>query len=186
MARKAKFAREDVELLVMRAARKLFSELGFESVRMQDVAEATGVNKRVLYELFSDKERLYLAVLSDVSREFASVYETWLKRCEFMTVADLYSGAFELVLDHRELTRLLACEWLNETIQGMRLLATYQVFRESARKIAAEMEPGVEPKIKEYEILFEALIGRSSLACASPNHGLDEIRALGKKLFQLI
>lgn len=44
----------------------VFAERGFHATSMNDVADAAGVTKPVLYQHFSSKRDLYLALLSDV------------------------------------------------------------------------------------------------------------------------
>jgi AcrR family transcriptional regulator len=45
------------------AARRVFGTAGFHSVSMDDVAERAGVTKPILYDHFSSKKDLYLALL---------------------------------------------------------------------------------------------------------------------------
>ena len=47
-------------------ARAVFAERGFHSTSMNDIAEAAGVTKPVLYQHFSSKRDLFLEVLEDV------------------------------------------------------------------------------------------------------------------------
>lgn len=48
---------------MLQAAHQLFAERGFGDVTMDDVAEAVGVTKPLLYNYFGNKEQLYLAVM---------------------------------------------------------------------------------------------------------------------------
>ncbi len=47
-------------------ARSLFAERGFHTTSMNDIAEAAGVTKPVLYQHFTSKRDLYRAVVTDV------------------------------------------------------------------------------------------------------------------------
>jgi AcrR family transcriptional regulator len=49
---------------ILTAAGRLFASHRFHEVRMEDVACAAGVGKGTLYRYFTDKEELYLALLS--------------------------------------------------------------------------------------------------------------------------
>ena len=51
---------------VFQAAAVLFSAKGFDSVSVDDIAAAAGVNKAMIYYLFSDKLTLYRSVVSDM------------------------------------------------------------------------------------------------------------------------
>jgi AcrR family transcriptional regulator len=55
--------RAERELQMLRAAHALFAERGYGGVTMDDVAEAVGVTKPLLYKYFGNKERLYLACM---------------------------------------------------------------------------------------------------------------------------
>jgi AcrR family transcriptional regulator len=48
---------------LLTVARKVFGRKGFHSVSMDDVAREAGVTKPILYDHFSSKEALYLALL---------------------------------------------------------------------------------------------------------------------------
>lgn len=48
---------------LLRAAQKLFVERGFDRTRVDDVARAAGINKRMIYAYFGSKAGLYQEVL---------------------------------------------------------------------------------------------------------------------------
>src|SRR5436309_15188313 len=48
---------------LLQVARKMFGTKGFHGVSMEDVAREAGVTKPILYDHFSSKEALYLALL---------------------------------------------------------------------------------------------------------------------------
>jgi AcrR family transcriptional regulator len=51
------------------AAAKLFARSGFEATRLEDVAAEAGVTKQLLYQHFSGKTELYLALLERHQRD---------------------------------------------------------------------------------------------------------------------
>ena len=51
---------------ILRAGRKVFAEKGPHGAGVDEIAEAAGVNKRMIYHYFGSKEGLYLAVLQSV------------------------------------------------------------------------------------------------------------------------
>lgn len=55
--------RAERERQALEAAHGLFAERGYAGVTMDDVAEAVGVTKPLLYKYFGNKERLYLACM---------------------------------------------------------------------------------------------------------------------------
>ncbi len=50
---------------ILHAARSLFAEKGFEGTSTQEIADRAGVNKRLVFYYFRNKEDLYLAALED-------------------------------------------------------------------------------------------------------------------------
>ena len=60
---------------ILAAAETEFSEKGLFGARIDEIAEAAGVNKRMIYEHFSSKECLYKTVLSGVYSRLAE-YES--------------------------------------------------------------------------------------------------------------
>ncbi|HUT52000.1 MAG TPA: helix-turn-helix domain-containing protein [bacterium] len=50
---------------ILHSARSLFAEKGFEGASTQEIADRAGVNKRLVFYYFNNKEELYLAALED-------------------------------------------------------------------------------------------------------------------------
>ena len=56
-------------------ALEMFAQQGFHATSMNDVAEAAGVTKPVLYQHFASKRQLYLELLEDVGTRLGQVIE---------------------------------------------------------------------------------------------------------------
>src|SRR5678815_1214195 len=54
---------------ILAAARDEFAEFGLGGARMDRIAERAGLNKRLIYYYFSDKEALFQAVLEQAYRD---------------------------------------------------------------------------------------------------------------------
>jgi AcrR family transcriptional regulator len=63
---------------ILKAARKLFSEKGFHSASMADIAQEAGVNKALLFYYFSSKKNLYSEILKDLFANFSQEIENRL------------------------------------------------------------------------------------------------------------
>src|SRR6056297_2830341 len=59
MGRNADQAKADL----LDSARREFAEKGFALAGIEDIAEPTGLNKKMIYHYFGSKEALYIAVL---------------------------------------------------------------------------------------------------------------------------
>lgn len=62
-AYRPRLPRAERERQALEAAHALFAERGYAGVTMDDVADAVGVTKPLLYKYFGNKERLYLACM---------------------------------------------------------------------------------------------------------------------------
>lgn len=49
---------EEKKQKILRAAKELFSRFGFKKATVDEIAEAAGISKRTLYEVFENKEKL--------------------------------------------------------------------------------------------------------------------------------
>jgi AcrR family transcriptional regulator len=54
---------------LLRAGERLFTEKAFDDVSIEDIAEAAGVSKNLLYHYFSGKRELYLAAIRASAEE---------------------------------------------------------------------------------------------------------------------
>lgn len=58
--------------LILAAARDAFARHGLDGARIDAIAAAAGVNKRMIYYYFTDKEGLFLATLEGLYREISA------------------------------------------------------------------------------------------------------------------
>lgn len=107
----------DTRQKILCAARAEFSENGFHGARVDRISELAGINKRMLYAYFGNKEDLYKRVLLDVYGSLRIHEDALMERdadTEPMTaianVIDLY---FDFLLDNEIFVRMLMWENLN-------------------------------------------------------------------------
>src|SRR5574338_194447 len=55
--------------IILAAARHEFAQAGLGGARMDRIAERAGLNKRLIYYYFEDKEKLFQAVLEQAYRD---------------------------------------------------------------------------------------------------------------------
>lgn len=58
------------EQAILRAARKVFTQKGFENATMQEIARRARLSKAALYLYFPSKEDLYIEIVCDVFQHF--------------------------------------------------------------------------------------------------------------------
>ena len=62
---------KDTEQQILEAARKIFQKQGFAGARMQEIADAAGINKSMLHYYFRSKDKLFQKIFQEgVSRFF--------------------------------------------------------------------------------------------------------------------
>jgi len=73
MAPSAASTRRDRERDLVAATRALFDERGLQDAPMEDVARAVGINKALIYRVFSSKEELYVLTVTHYLDELREV-----------------------------------------------------------------------------------------------------------------
>jgi AcrR family transcriptional regulator len=94
---------------ILAAARDEFAEFGLGGARMDRIAERAGLNKRLIYYYFEDKEKLFQAVLEqtylDIREEERKLNLLGLKPAE--AVRRLVEFTWDYYLEHPEFLTLL-------------------------------------------------------------------------------
>jgi AcrR family transcriptional regulator len=90
-------------------AQEVFAEQGFHDTSMDDVAEAAGVTKPVLYQHFDSKRRLYLELLEDVGQQLLDriALATAAAATPKQQVENGFAAYFRFVQEQRSAFRLL-------------------------------------------------------------------------------
>ncbi len=186
MPRKAKYTREEAETRILKAARTLFCERGYVNALVQDIADLSELNKRLVYAFMPHKESLYLAVLSDVSREFVE-FVADLKITDEMlkgqTKQTIYLKAYALLVKHRDFVRLLVWEWMSESLEGARILSTEKMLRDKLHNLVLKADPEAQAQLAEFDIRLNALIMQIALVQPDDRVAVNARDALAALLF---
>jgi AcrR family transcriptional regulator len=94
--------------VILTGAARAFAAGGFDATSMEDIAEAAGVTKLIVYRHFDSKEDLYRAILEEVSGRLGAEVATARQRGQrrgvfgaaFLTVAREDPDAFLLLWRH--------------------------------------------------------------------------------------
>jgi AcrR family transcriptional regulator len=160
------------------AANTVFSKVGFEATRMEDVAEAAGVAKGLLYKHFDSKDALFEALLEREGGEFA---ESLRRRLE-EGAADGPMGALRAGLS----------VWLQEMADGAPSFYfhdpgshhAYQRIKDLTESVIAESLRAYEPvvDVAVARLLAAAVRGAAEAVGlawqASPDLGIDDVLGL--------
>ena len=101
---------------LLRAAMRGFARAGYDGTTVDEIVAAAGVNKRMVYHYFGDKEKLYHAVLAEAYRSLELVeIDALSHRTDFDALtAEIVRTYFNFLRDHPEFVRLLLWENLND------------------------------------------------------------------------
>ena len=61
---------ENIEVVILNAARKVFLEKGYSGARMQEIADEAGINKALLHYYFRSKDKLFLVIFNEAFHHF--------------------------------------------------------------------------------------------------------------------
>ncbi len=105
----------DPRARIRTAAVAAFAEKGLAGARVDDIAARAGVNKRMLYHYFGNKEALWLAALEDVyAEQIAAENALDLANAEPVAgIRRLVAFLWEFYLDHPEFVALVNTENLH-------------------------------------------------------------------------
>ncbi len=101
---------------ILDAAETEFSEVGLFGARVDSIAERAGVNKRMIYAHFGNKEQLYITVLTMVYNRMAQADEHLLEShlSPSDTIRRIIDMYFHFLTENPTFVRMLMWENLNQ------------------------------------------------------------------------
>ncbi|MGW4636837.1 TetR/AcrR family transcriptional regulator [Nocardia sp. NPDC004415] len=97
---KGRVPREVRRKQLLALAEALLVEHGYDGFSIEDLCQAAGVSRPVVYEHFGSKERVYLAVLRSVREEFGrTMFDTLATANDVQAAARAGSDAFFAILE---------------------------------------------------------------------------------------
>ncbi|MGI8416317.1 MAG: TetR/AcrR family transcriptional regulator [Nakamurella sp.] len=104
-----RLARSDRRAQLLNAARTIFVDQGYHAAAMDGIAEQAGVSKPVLYQHFSSKLELYLALLTESANEMVRMVRAALAATEDNQdrVHGTIKAYFTFVADNDQAYRLI-------------------------------------------------------------------------------
>lgn len=162
-----------------------FSRKGFAGARVDEIAQAAGVNKQLVYHYFGNKQGLYLVALESVYAEIREKEKRLsLDELEPMdAMAQLVGFSFDYLAEHPEFIALLTDENRNQgshILESERLQKMHSPFIEM---LEATLERGVQSGVFRHDYdainLYISIAGISYFFFSN-NHTLSAI--FGKPL----
>lgn len=151
----------DTERKIFDAALEVFARKGRDGARMQEIADAAGINRALLHYYFRSKQQLYETVFEHGFRQFVGSFAQVLAAEPSFEDAlrTFVHGYIDYVHDHQQMARLM----VNECISEGSLLGEY---------LARAFErPGGSPgKVMEERI--RAAVAAGEIRDVDPKHTL--------------
>lgn len=108
--RRTKQEAENTYRELLDTALNIFSQKGYESTRLEDIAKEAGVTRGALYHHFGNKEQLYLAIVNQVSEQGEKLVQQAIE--EGGNIVDILSrilfSYFSLIEDDRRFRDVVA------------------------------------------------------------------------------
>ncbi|WP_258096191.1 TetR/AcrR family transcriptional regulator [Salinibacter sp. 10B] len=113
----------DTERAIFDAALQVFAREGKRGARMQEIADAAGINKAMLHYYFRDKETLYEEVFGFTMQRFMASFGESLEEAPTFeeTLRAFIDGYVDFVRANENAMRLM----VNENLTGGSLLGTH-------------------------------------------------------------
>ncbi len=153
---------------ILSASEKCFSEKGFYGARVDEIASISGVNKRMIYAYFGNKEDLYKAVIKNVydkMGEFEISYIDEDAGCIEAIKKIIYSN-FMFLYNNPTFVKIMMWENLNEAVfaKSMSLGKIKKPVYDKIRKILLR---GIEENVFREDIDIESVIFDTIAFCFS-------------------
>lgn len=106
----------DTRQKLIQTATRLFSEKGYDGISVDEIVDATGVNKRMVYHYFGSKEAIYQEVLREVFGRLThlELTTTASKENAEVIIEKLVRAYFKFLVDNPEFVQLLLWENLSK------------------------------------------------------------------------
>jgi AcrR family transcriptional regulator len=131
---------------ILAAAVREFTERGYEGARVDNIASRAGINKRMLYHYFGNKQALYVAVLESTYTAIRTAEHGLhlIDRDPIEGMTDLVQFTWRYYLAHPEFLSLLNTENLHRAKFLKRSARIFELNSPLIERISALLERGVE------------------------------------------
>jgi len=153
---------------ILSAAESEFAEKGIFGARVDRIAEQAGVNKRMLYAHFTNKEKLYSAVLTEVYSRITILDEVLFEKQKTPTefIEEIIGVYFDFLYQNSTYIKLIMWENLNEA--KYLSLSNARIARNKAFDMTKKyLEKGIKEKIFKADIDIDEVTLSINMFCFS-------------------
>ena len=101
---------------ILKAAERALADRGFYGASVNDIADTAGVNKRMIYAHFGNKENLYIAVIDEAFKRLAEAESSLLNKsfdCK-EAICEITEHYFRFFAKNKPFVKIIMRENLNE------------------------------------------------------------------------
>ncbi len=157
----------ETEERIFEAALRVFAQKGKDGARMQEIADAAGINKALLHYYFRSKDGLYEAVFNYVFHHFLDSFGKAMQETASFeeTLRTFINGYVDYVRDHLDVMRLMVNAHLSGGEAMGQRLRRYMESSEAApprvlsEKILAAVAEGEIRPVDPFQTALTALSG---------------------------
>lgn len=182
---------EATQANILDAAEEAFATHGYAGARVDAIAAAANVNKRMLYHYFGDKAGLYAAAVNRVARRVLARIERGLVEAEVhdpvTALAHLIEVFFDAAHDEPHYVKLMAREgadeWESQSPLGQeeRCLALQGAMEALFRRVLPLLRRGVEQGVLRDDLDLNMVVVLGILLCRAYLLALPRLDALDRR-----
>lgn len=153
---------------ILSAAEDIFAEKGLYGARIDEIAEAAGCNKRMIYAHFGSKEGLYTAALDSVYSKLSITEENLLleKLSPDETVRLYIKLLFNFLKDNPTFIKMVMWENLNEA-KYMRMSNASSLKNASVKILESVLKDGIAQGVFKEDVNIKEVIISINMFCFS-------------------
>lgn len=118
---------------ILDSARSVFSEIGYDGARMDDIASRAGVNKALIYYYYKSKEKLletlFAEFLTRIGERVTDVANDPAMMLDEKAMTGLFERSLEFMEQHEDLLRIVMMESLKKNTRSPMVLRGLDAWR---------------------------------------------------------
>lgn len=158
---------EDTKKKILEEALRLFSENGYDSVSVGEIANAVGIKAPSLYCHYAGKQAIFEAIIEEVSEKYEQYTNNVdIHMRESKKDVGLFSDIDEELLIHK-VNQIFEFSLHDDTISRFRKMMTIEQFRTSQLS-SLYTERYIDRMIEYHSAIFDALIKAGEISNENP------------------
>jgi TetR/AcrR family transcriptional regulator len=152
----------NTELLILNAARKVFTQKGYAAARMEDIAREAGMNRALIHYYFRSKEKMFDLIFEENLRNFYTGFLRILSTDVPMRekIRNLVHNEIDTLLENPELPLFIVNEIARNPAklqEKMKHIQVHAFFREFTTQFEAEFCSGQHKQLSPHQFLMSLM-----------------------------